>query len=225
MNRMITALCLCLLIFTTRAVAGEGQRGLEIKGKRLVSQSPPFTLTLPSELELVSSFSHENPGENSITRIYFLGKTKGKQVEEMLILQIADRTGPPGISITMPPLKPYTEKRMFVKDRIKKGGVTLDYLIQLMGWNPVAPSLQPMIKKGMIIPNHWALQGQFQFVFHGAHAVSLRYSKDLDSFGTKVSDAGGAWETGSISGDEKRVYETFRKTFLEMINTFRTATP
>ena len=41
----------------------------------------------------------------------------------MLILQIADRTGAPVGPMTVPALRPYTEKRMFLKDRVKKGGV------------------------------------------------------------------------------------------------------
>ena len=84
------------------APADAAQKDLEVQGKKLVSQKPVFTLTLPSELNLVYSFSHENPGENSLTRVYFLARTKGKQVEEMLILQIADRTGPPVGPMTVP---------------------------------------------------------------------------------------------------------------------------
>jgi hypothetical protein len=222
MKKIITALF--IVILATGAIAGEAQRDLEIKGKRLVSQSPPFTLTLPTELNLVYTFSHENPAENSITRVYFLAKTKGKQAEEMLILQVADRTGAPVGPLTVPPLKPYTEKRVFLKDRVRKGRVTIDYLVQLMAWNPDAPSLQPLVKKGIVIPPHWALQGQFQFVYQGEHAVSVRYSRDVDSFEMKVSGAGEKWERGSVSGDEKRVYEVFRKTFLKMIDTLRTVT-
>ena len=96
----------------------------------------------------------------------------------MLILQIADRTGPQVGPMTVPPLRPYAEKRMFLKDRVRKGELTIDYLIQLMAWNPDAPSLQPMVKKGIIIPSHRALQGQIQFIYQGEHAVSIRYSKD-----------------------------------------------
>ncbi len=143
----------------------------------------------------------------------------------MLILQIADRIGAPVGPMTVPPLRPYTEKRMFVKDRVRKAGVTIDYLIQLMAWNPDAPSLQPMVKKGVIIPSHWALQGQFQFVYHGEHAVSVRHSKDVNSFGIKVTDAGDGWVRGSITGNEKRVYELFQKSFLKMIDTLRPITP
>ena len=216
-----------VLFFSILAIGGiadAAQSDLEIKGMKLVSLKPPFTLTLPSELNLVHFFSHENPGENSITRVYFLVKTKGKQAEEMLILQIADRTGSPVGPMTLPALRPYTEKRMFLKDRVKKGRGTIDYLIQLMAWNPEAPSLQPVVKKGIIIPPHWALQGQFQFVYQGEHAVSIRYSRDVNSFEMKVSDAGDAWEKGSISGNEKRAYEVFQKSSLQMIETLQTVT-
>jgi len=207
------------------AAANTAQKDLEVQGKKLLSQKPVFTLTLPSELNLVYSFSHENPGENSLTRVYFLARTKGKQVEEMLILQIADRTGPPVGPMTVPQLKPYTEKRMFLKDRVRKGELAMDYLVQLMAWNPDAPSVQPMVKRGVVIPSHWALQGQFQFVYQVEHAVSIRYSRDVNSFGMKVSDAGDGWERGSISGNEKKVYEVFQKTFLEMIDTLHIITP
>jgi hypothetical protein len=222
MKKIIIALF--LLTLAVGAIAGAAQRDLEIEGRRLVSKSPPFTLTLPSEINLVYSFSHENPGENSITRVYFLAKNKGKQVEEMFILQIADRAGSAVGPMTVSPLRPYTEKRMFLKDRVRKGVVAIDYLIQLMAWNPDAPSLRPMVKKGIVIPPHWALQGQFQFVYQGEHAVSIRYSRDVNSFKMNVSGAGDRWEKGSISGNEKRVYEMFRKTFLKMIDTLRTVT-
>jgi uncharacterized protein YkuJ len=199
-------------------MAGAAQSDLEVQGKKLVSQKPRFTLTLPAASNLVHSFSHENPGENSLTRVYLLVKTKEKQVEEMLILQIADKTNPQAGPITVPPLKPYAEKRMFLKDRKKKEELTIDYLIQLMAWNPKAPSLQPIVEKGIAIPSHWALQGQFQFVYQGEHAVSVRYSKDVNAFGLKISEKGEDWERESISGNEKKVYEAFKKGFMEMIS-------
>jgi len=198
---------------------------LEIKGKKLISQKPPFTLTLPSEFNLVHSFTHENPRESSVTRVYFLVKTKGKQVEEMLILQIADKTNPQAGPMTAPPLKPYTEKRMYSKGEVKKGEMEVGYLIQLMAWNPDASSLQPIVKKGFVIPSLWALQGQFLFLYQGEGAVSVRYSRDANSFMMKVSDGGRKWERESISGNEKRAYEVFQKTFLEMINTLHIITP
>jgi hypothetical protein len=93
-----------------------------------------------------------------------------------------------------------------------------------MAWNPGAPSLQPIIKKGLVIPPHWALQGQFLFLYEGEHAVFFRYSKDINSFGIKTSEKGNDWGKGVISGNEKRVYETFRKTFLEMMGSVQTKT-
>ncbi len=215
---------LLFLIVATGTTADAAEMDLEIQGRRFVSQKPPFTLTLPSELDLVYSFSHENPGENSLTRVYFLTKTKGKQIEEMLILQVADRTGPSVEPMTVATLRPYTEKRMFLKDRVRRGELRIDYLVQLMAWNPEAPSLQPLLRRGMVIPPHWALQGQFQFVYQAEHAVSIRYSRDVNSFGMKVSDAGDGWGRGSISGNEKKVYEIFRTSFLEMIDTVRVIT-
>ena len=124
----------------------------------------------------------------------------------MFIIQISDRTNPAAGPIAVPPLKPYTEKRMYLKDKTKKEDLVIDYLIQLMAWNPDAASLQPLVKKGIIIPSQWALQGQFLFVYQGEHAVFIRYSKDISAFGLKISEEGKGWERGSISGNEKKVY-------------------
>ena len=196
-------------------------RDLEIKGRQLISQKPPFTLTLPSEFRLVHSFSQENPEENSLTRGYFLIKEKSKQVEEMLILQIADRTNPQAEPIQAPPLKPYTEKRMYLKDRKKRGDLEIERLIQLFVWNPGASSLQPIVQKGFTIPSRWAMQGQFLFNYVGEHVVLVRYSRDVNTFGLKVSESGGNWDRGSISGNEQKIYEVFRKGFLEMIDSIQ----
>lgn len=212
---------LLVLMLTTWTPAVAVQRDIEVQGKRLVSQEPHFTLTLPSELNLVDSFSHENPERNSLTRVYFLIKPKGKQVEEMLILQIADRTNSQAGPITAPPLKPYTERRSYLKGMMKKGKLEMNYLIQLMAWNPDAPSLQPLIKIGFTIPRHWAVQGQFLFLFQGEHAVLFRYSKDASSFGVKTSAKSGDWEKGAISRNEKKVYETFQKAFMEMMDSIQ----
>ena len=223
MKRIVIAL-FCLIL-AVGAIANAAQKDLEIQGEKIVSQKPPFTLTLPSEFNLVHSFTHENPRESSVTRVYFLVRTKGKQVEEMLILQIADKINPQAGPMTAPPLKPYTEKRMYSKGEVIKGKLEVDYLIQSMAWNPDAPSLQPIVKKGFIIPSLWALQGQFLFLYQGEGAVSIRYSKDANSFGMKVSDGGRKWERESISGNEKRVYEVFQKTFLQIIDTLHIITP
>jgi len=212
------------LVLITWNTAGAAQKDLEVQGKKLTSQKPPFTLTLPLEFNLIHSFSQENPGESSLTRIYFLVKPKGKQVEEMLILQIADKTNPQAGPMTATPLKPYTEKRLYSKEKVKKGELEVDYLIQLMAWNPDAPSLQPIVKKGLIIPSRWALQGQFLFLYQGEHAVFFRYSKDVNSFGIKVSEKGEDWEKGLIKGNEKRIYETFQKSFMEMMGSIQIKT-
>ncbi len=205
------------LLFFPWTSAFPGEKDIELRGRRLVSTKPLFALTVPSELDLIDSFSHENPGANSVTRVYFLAKTKGKQVEEMFILQIADKTNPGAGPMTAPPLKPYDEKKMYSKGRIKKGEVDGDYLTQLMAWNPDAPSLQPIVKKGVTIPRHWALQGQFLFAYSTEHVILIRYSRDVHTFGKKISEEGKAWEKSSISGNEKRAYEIFQKSFLEMV--------
>jgi hypothetical protein len=114
---------------------------------------------------------------------------------------------------------------MYQKSKIKKGELEINYLIQLMAWNPNAPSLQPLLKKGIVIPSHWALQGQFLFIYQGEHAVLIRYSKDVNAFGNKVSEKGEDWGKGSISGNEKRAYETFQKMFMEMINSIQIKNP
>jgi hypothetical protein len=223
MRKFISVLFGLMLILW--GVAGAAQKDLEIQGKKLISQKPPFHLTLPSAFSLVHSFSHENPGESSRTRVYFLVKTQGKQVEEMFILQIADKTNPQAEPMTAPPLKPYTEKRLYSKGKLKKGEIEVNYLTQLMAWNPDAPSLQPIIKKGFVIPAHWALQGQFLFLYQGENAVLCRYSRTINSFGTKVSDKENTWEKALISGNEKRVYETFQKAFMEMIDSIQIKIP
>jgi hypothetical protein len=224
MMKKIFFVLLGLLLITWTA-AGAAQKDLEIQGKKLISQKPSFTLMLPSEFSLVHSFSHENPGESSLTRVYFLVKTKGKQIEEMLILQVADKTNPQAGPMTVPPLKPYTEKRLYSKGKVKKGELEGEYLIQLMAWNPEAPSLQPIVKKGFVILSRWALQGQFLFPYQGEHAVFFRYSRDVHSFRMKVSEKGEDWEKGRISENEKKVYETFQKSYMEMINSIQIKNP
>jgi hypothetical protein len=223
MRKIFFALLSILLIIEITACTSE--KDLELEGKKLVSRKPPVTLVLPSEFNLVHSFSHENPGENSLTRVYFLVKAKEKQVEEMLILQIADKTNPQAGPMTAAPLKPYAEERMYSKGRFKKGSLESDYLIQLMAWNPEAPSLQPVMEKGLILPSHLAFQGQFLFLFQGEHAVFFRYSKDVNSFGIKVSEKGKDWGKEIMSGNEKKIYETFQKTFMELMDSIQIKSP
>jgi hypothetical protein len=217
-KNIILLVSIVVLIWTNFSWA---VKDLEIQGKQLISQNPPFSFTLPSELTMMHSFSQENPEMSSLTRVYFLIREGNKQVEEMLILQIANKTNPQAGPMTAPPLKPYTEKRMYSNGKVKKGELEIDYLLQLMAWNPDAPSLQPIVKKGIVIPFHWALQGQFLFRYQGEHAVFFRYSRDVNAFGIKVSEKGDAWEKGLISGNEKKVYEIFRNTFMEMINSIQ----
>ncbi len=220
MRKIFFATLLSFLLITG-ITACAPKKDLELEGRKLISQKPPFTVTLPSDFNLVHSFSHENPGESSSTRVYFFVKSKEKQVEEMFILQIADKTNPQAEPMTAPPLKAYTEKRLYSKGKVKKDQAEVDYLTQLMATNPDAPSLQPIITKGFVIPAHWALQGQFLFLYLGENAVFGRYSRAIDSFGTKVSDKGETWEKGTISGNEKKVYETFQKAFMEMIDSIQ----
>jgi hypothetical protein len=209
----------------TWAIAHAASKELEIKGKRLISQKPPFSMNLASELGLVHSFSHENSNENSRTRVYLFIQEKGKQVEELLILQIADKTNPEAGPMTIPPLTPYDEKRTYLTDKKKKGALEIDYLLQLIVWNPDAAIFQPVRKKGVGIPSHWALQGQFIFVYQGEHAVYVRYSKDTNALGLKVSNKGDAWDKSSITGNEKKVYEAFQKSFMEMMDSIQIKNP
>jgi hypothetical protein len=201
------------------------EKEIEIQGRYLTSRKPPFALTLPSEFELIHHISLDYPKENSRTRTCLYIKKKEDRAEEILIVQIADRTNPESEPITTPPLKPQTEKRMYLNGQEKKEKIEVNYLIQSMVWNPDASSLQPIREKGITIPSHWALQGQILFVYQGEHAVSLRYSKDANAFGFKVSEAGSDWGKGSISGNEKKVYEIFQKTFLEIIGSIRIKSP
>ncbi len=215
MKKVFISLVCLVLISCSRISSG---KDLEVKDKELTSQKPPFSLILPSRLELIHSSSAEYPKENSRTRSYFLIGQKEKQVEEMLIVQIADRTNPQAEPMNVPPLRPDSEKRMYLKDKIKKGDLVIDSMIQLIAWNPDAPSLQPITKKEIVIPSHLAIQGQFLFVYQGERAVFIRYSKDVHSFGLKISKEGKNWERDSISGNERKAYKTFEKTCTEMIN-------
>jgi hypothetical protein len=215
------AVTYCVLILFLGALCGF--KGLEMKERKLTSTKPPFTLVLPSEFRLIHSF--ENEGENSFTRAYLYIKERDKQMEELLIVQIADRTNPQAGPISAPRLRSYTEERMYLRDKTRKGEVEVDYMIQLMAWNPDASSLQPIVKKGIVVPPHLALQGQFQFIYQKEHAISIRYSKDVNSFGFKVSDEKDHWNRDSISGDEKKAYEAFKETFMNMMDSIDTKIP
>jgi hypothetical protein len=222
MKKFIIILVAMVLITCSREAT---EKELEIQGTNLISRKPPFTLNLTSEFELIDCSSLDYPKENSRTRTYVCIKANENKVEEILIVQVADRTNPQAEPMSAPPLRPYDEKRTYLKDKKKKGEFQLDYLIQVMAWNPGSPSLQPIIKKGLVIPPHWALQGQFLFLYQGEHAVFFRYSKDANSFGMKVANREREWDKGSISGNEKKVYEVFQKTFLQIIDTLHIVTP
>jgi hypothetical protein len=209
------------LFFTLTSFGFTAPKDLDIQGKKLISQKPPFTSMAPSDLQLIHSFSHDNPAENSLTRVYFYIKSREKKAEEMFIVQIADKTNPQALPMTAPPLKPHSEKRMYSKGEIKKGDLEIEYLIQSMAWNPDAQSLQPIVKKGITIPNHWAMQGQFQFIYLGEHGVLIRYSKDVNSFGLSVSKEGKDWEKDALSKNERKVYRIFQKSFMEMVNSIQ----
>jgi len=215
-KRFIPWMLLCLFsTLATRVTA----KDLELQGRTLISQKPPFTINLPSEFRLVHSFTQDHPGASSQTRGYLLVRTKGKEAEEMFILQVSDRTNPQAEPMTAPPLKPYTEKRMYVHEKSMKGrDIPLDVMVQLMAWNPDAASLEPVLKKGIVIPAHWALQGQCLYLHPPDHAILMRYSRDVTSFGLKVSEKGDSWNRDTLAGNEKKAYEMFRKTFLEMVD-------
>jgi hypothetical protein len=221
MKRIILLFLAIIMVLTWVPKVPAAVKDVEIKGKQLISQKPPFTLTLPSEFRLIHSFSQEHSGENSLTRGYFLIKEKNKKVEEMLVLQIADRTNPQAEPIQAPPLKAYTENKSYLMEKKRRGDLEIERLIQLFAWNPGTSSLQPIVKKGFNIPSCWAMQGQFLFNYVGEHVVFVRYYRDVNTFGLKVSETGENWDRRSISGNEKKVYEVFRKGFLEMTDSIR----
>jgi len=196
---------------------------LKVEGRKLLSQKPPFTVGLPVEFQFIHSSSVENKDENSLTRSFLFVKSKNKQAEDILIVQIADKTNPQAGPMAIPTLKPLAEKRFFSKGKIKKKGLEINYLTQVMAWNPDAPSLRPLGVKGITVPSHWALQGQCLFPYYDEQeqAVFIRYSKDANSFGFGVSQEGKNWEKDSISGNEKKVFEIFQKTFMEMMDSIR----
>lgn len=139
----------------------------------------------------------------------------------MFIVQIADKTNPQALPMTAPALKPYSEKGVYSKGKVKKGDLEIEYLLQLMAWNPEARSLEPIIKKGWRVPHQWALQGQYQFIYLGEHGVLIRYSKDIHTFGFKVSAERKNWESVSLSGNEKKAYQQFQKHFMEMVHSIQ----
>jgi hypothetical protein len=210
-----------LLVFSALAAGSALGKELKVEGRVLQFETPPFRLMLPVECQLIHTSSVENKEENSRTRSYLLAHWKKNQAEEIVIIQIADKTDPRAGPMVVPPLKPLSEKRLFSKGKRKRTGLEIDYLIQAMAWNPASSSLRPLKEKGVIVPSSWVLQGQFLFPYYGDHAVLVRYSKDVNSFGWKVSQEGKNWERESISGNERKTLEVFEKMFLEVIDSLR----
>jgi hypothetical protein len=212
-----------LALFLGIFLSGCSASMVEVKKDQLVSSNPSFSLILPAEFKLMNSL--ENPGENSVTRAYIYIKEKDKQVEEMLILQIAARTNSAAGPMTAPPLTPYTEERIYEMDKIKKGELELDYLIQWMVWNAKASFFEPMIQQGLVIPTHMAIQGQVQFLYQKKYAISLRYSRDVNSFSLKVSGDAKKWNKDAVSGNEEQALKIFKGTFMKMMDSVKTGSP
>ena len=221
-NRTTPWLVLLVLTACSRATP---EKFLEIQGKSLISRKPPFTLVSPSPFEFINFSSVDHPNENSLTRTYLWITRKENQAEEILVVQIADRTNPQAEPITAPPLKPGTDKTVCLMGQDKKGNFEINHMIQLIVWNPDSSILKPIKNRGLSIPSRWAFQGQILFIYQGEHAVFIRYSKDVNAFGFKVSEKEKDWEKGSISGNEKKVYEAFRKSFMEMVDSIQTRDP
>lgn len=108
LRNIILIIILGLTIFSTLTTHS---KDFEIRRRNLTFYKPPFSLKLPSEFYLAHSFLQVFPSENSRTRAYIFIKEKNKEVEELLIIQIADRTNPQAGPMIAPPLKPYTEKK------------------------------------------------------------------------------------------------------------------
>ena len=223
MKRVLSILLGVIFVFYSQTFGAE--KLLDIKGNQLISYKPALQLVLPSELRLVHSLSTDHPRESSRTRAYLLIKEQKKQVEDLLILQIAEKTNPQAEPMTVPPLKPSSEERMYSKGQVKKEERQIDYLSQLMTWNPEAATLKPLIEKGFVVPPHRALQGQILFLYDTDHAVLLWYSRDVQSFGMKVSERDDHWKKGSISGNEKKIVETFKKQLMGMIESIQFKSP
>lgn len=213
-----------LMLFIASAALGAGP-DLEVRGKTLTSKKPNFAVTLPSELQRVHSSSVEHPSESSLTRTDYYVRGQKKQIEEMLIVQVATKTNPQAGPMALPPLKAFTEKRMYSKGKIRKGEAEAEYLIQLMAWNPDAPSLQPILKKGWTLSPQWAMQVQLMFQPDLDQAVLIRFMKDTRSFGLATSGEGPAWDKDVIAGNERKVYEVFRKTASDMIESLKIGKP
>jgi hypothetical protein len=215
MKKCVVACILLSWVALSFAVAAEKEP--EIRGKELTVHAPPFTMTLPEELRWVYSNTTDYPEESSRTRVYFYVRERNKQIEDLLIIQIAERTNSQAEPISVPPLKPLSIEAAYATGRLKKGEREVDYLVQLMSWNPKASSLQPIAQAGLTLPPHLALQGMGLFLYSLDRAVQIRFSKDVQSFGVRVSEKSGKWRRDVLAGNEKKVSETFQKMFMDMI--------
>jgi hypothetical protein len=223
MKRIV--LVLAGLLFFAGSICTSAEREVDLRDKRLFSKTPPFSLLLPTPFRLVQSLTSEHPEQSSRTRAYFLITEKARKVEGLILLQIAQRTDPRADPMTAPPLRPSSEERTYSKGNVKQDGREIAFLVQLMKWNPSAPALKPIVQQGFLIPSHLALQGQFQLVYDQDHAVLVWYSRDVQSFGWKVSDRVNAWEKGILSGSEKRAVQAFEKSFLAIIKSMTFTLP
>ena len=100
---------------------------------------------------------------------------------------------------------------MYSKGQVKKEERQIDYLSQLMTWNPEAATLKPLIEKGFVVPAHLHFRDKSCFFTIRTMPCFLWYSRDVQTFGMKVSDRDDYWKKGSISGNEKKGCGCFRK--------------
>ena len=205
--------------------ARAAERELEVHEVKLTLRQPALQLTLPSPFLLVHSLSQDRPRQSSRTRVFLLVNEKKKKVEELLLLQVAERTNPQAEPITAPALSPSSEETLYFRTRMKKEGRDLDLLIQLMALNPEAKLLEPVRQKGFSVPSHLALQGQSLFVYDLDHAVFLWYSKDIHTLGFRVSDQEDRWKRAKLSGNEKKAVDTFQKCFMSMVDSITLSKP
>jgi hypothetical protein len=203
-------------IMVSGALAAENE--LRIEGKRLVSTTPFFLLTLPRPFQLVHSSSREFAKESSRTRAYLLITERSKQVMEILGLEIADRTNPAAEPMALPPLVGENEARTYDAGKLSKENNEVQYLVQLITWSRDAPSLQPIVKSGYTIASHLALQGLLLFSYGPDHGILLRYSRDVTSLGLEVGGKRDEWRKASISGNRKRALDAFTKDFKSMLD-------